>query len=130
MSFTTPGQTESDEPWVTTTYTGMSFPNAGVGPNTMTMAAPQVEQVETELGPHVGEITAAVVGASLGGMLLGILTLFLCLHKRSKTSGTVKFAAIQDFYGQPLVPTFRTNSEPQYVDEGSDSISSIPRPPM
>ncbi|KAK6383099.1 uncharacterized protein PV06_05342 [Exophiala oligosperma] len=107
----------------------MSFPNAGGGgPSTMTMPAPQVQQDETELGPHVGEITAAVVGASFGVMLLGILALFLCLHKRSKTSNTVRFAASQDMYGQPLVPTFTTNSlEPQYADGGPDSISSIPQ---
>ncbi|KIW13044.1 hypothetical protein PV08_08231 [Exophiala spinifera] len=69
------------------------------------MAAPQVEQVETELGPHVGEITAAVIGASFGAMLLVIFALILCLHKRSKASSTVRFAAIQNLYGQPLFPT-------------------------
>jgi predicted amino acid dehydrogenase len=84
LSISTPGQTTTAPYWVSTTYTGVSFASAVSGPTTMSMAAPQVVQDTSELGPHVGQITAAVVGASFGSVLIIILAMFLCLRKRSR----------------------------------------------
>ena len=123
LSISTPGQTTTAPYWVSTTYTGVSFASAVSGPTTMSMAAPQVVQDTSELGPHVGQITAAVVGASFGSVLIIILAMFLCLRKRSRPSGTVRFMASQE-HGRPLVPIASARVGPSYADDRSESMTS------
>ncbi|KAI3320942.1 hypothetical protein HD806DRAFT_546756 [Xylariaceae sp. AK1471] len=118
-SFTRSGQslTTTAPAWVTATYTGLPFASAGADPTTMRVAAPPIIQNESELGPHVGEITAAVVGATFGGVLVLMLALLLCLRKRAKPPKAVRFVATQDVYGRQLVPTASDSLVSHYVDE-------------
>ena len=96
------------------------------GPSTMNMAAPQLVQDASDLGSHVGQITAAVVGTSFGAVLLVILAMFLCLRKPSRPSGAVRFMSSQE-HGRPLVPTASAQLGPSYVDDGSESMTSLAR---
>lgn len=125
MSISTPAQITAPD-WVTTTYTGASFASAVSGPSTMTMAAAQRIQDTSELGHQVGQITAAVVGASFGAVLLVILAMFLCLRKRSRPPGAVRFMSFQE-RGRPLVPIAPAQLGPSYADDRSDLVTSLAR---
>ncbi|KAI8632830.1 hypothetical protein F5Y19DRAFT_331587 [Xylariaceae sp. FL1651] len=122
-SFTSSGQilTTTPPPWVTGTYTGLPFETVGAEPTTLRVAAPPVLQNESELGPYVGEITATVVGATFGAVLILMLALLLCLRKRTKPPGAVRFITNQDVYGRQLEPTASDRLVPHYVDDETRS---------
>jgi hypothetical protein len=122
-TFTRSGETPttSAPAWVTTTYTGLGFADAGIEATTMRKAAPQIVESESELGPHVGEITAAVVGATFGFVLLTIVGLFVCLRKRTQPSESVKFVTTQESYGRPLVSMVPDRIRSPFLDDRSDT---------
>jgi len=75
----------------------------------MTDAPPRVSQSPSGLGNHVGEITAAVVGASFGIIIIIALIMFLCLRKRSQTYVSTRPNMNQE-YGRPLMQYYQEQS--------------------
>ncbi|KAI1319958.1 hypothetical protein F5Y16DRAFT_390451 [Xylariaceae sp. FL0255] len=115
-TFTTAGQTTTPPEWVTTTYTGLPFEDSGAEPTTMMVAAPQIHQSESELGPNVEKITASVVGAIFGSVVLFAAALLFCLRRRVKPPKTIRFAiAPDDISRQPLVMGTPDSFEMPYI---------------
>jgi hypothetical protein len=77
----------------------------------MTQVPVLVADNSGELGRNVGEITAVVVGAVFGIVLVIGLAMYLCLRKRSSLRGAARFRAGQE-YGQPLMTTYDIRAAP------------------